>query len=241
MLAKDSGRKARLAAVLFNLAEVLRITAVLIQPFMTHTPGRIFDAIQIDPADAAQTAWASAGTFGLWQPKAPVEPVEPLFPRLDIDREVEALIAAQAARASSTSEADTKTETAHPAAQAAHPDEPSGAVAEGAALIAFTDFTKVQMMVGTVLTCETVAKSDKLLCFRIDVGGTTRQVLSGIAQYYAPEALVGRQVVLVANLKPRKMMGLKSEGMLLSAQDHDTGALRLLTVDEAVAPGSEVG
>ena len=66
VLAKDSGRKARLAAVLFNLAEVLRITAVLIQPFMTHTPGRIFDAIQIDPADAAQTAWASAGMFGLW-------------------------------------------------------------------------------------------------------------------------------------------------------------------------------
>lgn len=253
VLAKDPDQRERLAAVLFNLAEVLRVVAVLIQPFMVHTPLRIFEALKIDPADAAQTAWVSARTFGLWQPSAPVEPIEPLFPRLDVDREVEALTAAQAARAArAAGAADPAADQVDPADSAAQPDEaaagqaprtgsPAGEPAEGVALIEFTDFTRVQMMVGTVLTCEKVPKSDKLLCFRIDVGGQTRQILSGIAQHYAPETLVGRQVVLVANLKPRKMMGLKSEGMLLSAQDRETGAFRLLTVGEAVAPGSEVG
>ena len=107
-------------------------------------------------------------------------------------------------------------------------------------MIGIEDFDKVQLLTAKVVACERVPKSDKLLKETLDVGGTTRTVVSGIANYYTPEEMVGKTVILVANLKPRKMRGILSEGMLLCASD-DKGNLKLLTVEEGIGSGAEIG
>jgi methionyl-tRNA synthetase len=110
---------------------------------------------------------------------------------------------------------------------------------EGIALIEFDDFLKLELKVGTIKECAKVEKADKLLCSQIDMGNEIRQVVSGIASSYQPEELIGKQVIVVANLKPRKIRGLESHGMILCATDN--GKYRILTVDQEVPAGSEVG
>ena len=226
LLAKDPDQQLRLGTVLYNLAEALRVIAVLLSPFLTHTPQKIRAALQIPEEDTAQTAWESSRRFGLWQPAAPVEPSAPIFPRLDVDEEIEALN--EIFRAASG-------DPAEPPA----PAQEEKAV-EGVQLIEFTDFMKTQLVVATVTACEKVKGSDKLLCSQLDVGGESRQVVSGIAEFYSPEEMVGKQVILVANLKPRKIFKKESHGMLLCAEDRTDGSLRLLTVEQPVADGSAV-
>ncbi|MCK9252005.1 MAG: methionine--tRNA ligase [Clostridiales bacterium] len=217
ILARSPELAPRLATVLFNLAETIRIVSILLQPFMTATPPRIWAALGL--ADARLTDWAAARTYGRYRATAPLRS-EPIFPRLDLDKELTALGDLLAA----------------PVAEAKKPEPETVPEPEE---IEFGDFQKVALRVGRVLSCEKVKGSDKLLCSKIDMGGSVRQILSGIAESYKPEEMPGRLVVVVTNLKPRKIRGLMSEGMLLCATRAD-GSCRLLTVDEAAEPGSEI-
>lgn len=218
ILARSEEQSGRLAMVLYNLAEAIRIVSILIQPFMTRTPERIWDALGLD--DPSLRTWESSRTFGLYQSRG-VRKTPPIFPRLDLEKEIEKL------NAMLTMENENPAETQ------------TGESEDTLPLIEFDDFSKVSLRVGTIKACERVKKSDRLLCSQVDMGTETRQIVSGIAASYQPEELVGRQVIVVTNLKPRAIRGIESNGMLLCAETED-GGYRLLTVDQVVASGSEV-
>ena len=213
--------KPRLKTVLYYLAECCRAVAVYIGPTMPSTPARMFAQLGVE--DEALKTWNSVQTFGQLKPGTRVCKGEALFPRIDIKKELEALARAEAPAA--------------PKAEEKKPQEEE----KGFGTIAIDDFAKVQLVTAKVTACERVPKSDKLLKETLDVGGETRTVVSGIAQWYTPEEMVGKTVVLVKNLAPRKMRGVLSEGMLLCASDKD-GNLKLVTVEGGqFAPGSEIG
>lgn len=250
VLAKNESDVPRLATVLYNLAETIRVVSILIQPFLTHTPAKIWSALAIPAGE--QTAWESARTYGLYQAAAPLPKTDPIFPRIDIAKEIAALDAMLQAQADAAAASATPASKVEPASEpAAQPASSAGSsvakgqtpapevVPEGVALIEFDDFLKVNLKVGTVKSCEKVAGSDKLLCSQIDMGSEVRQIVSGIAQSYAPEDMVGKQVIVVTNLKPRKIRGAMSHGMILCATTEN--GYKVLTVDAPVPSGSEVG
>ena len=220
VLARSPEKSLRLAAVLFNLAESIRIVSILLQPFMPSTSPKIQAMLGLD--DDNLCSWESAAVFGLYRAPGGVRKGDPIFPRIDIAREIAELDAMLAAQ--QVAEQAPVAETVAP---------------EGVALIEFADFLKVTLRVGQVLSCEKVKGSDKLLCSQIDLGGEIRQIVSGIAQSYQPEDMPGRQVIVVTNLQPRKIRGVESNGMLLCAITPD--GYRLLSVERPVPPGSEVG
>ena len=224
LLARDEAQRPRLAMVLQQLASALRQVGVMIAPFMPDSSAAILAALAVAD-DPEQTSWASAHVTGLCRPAAAIRPAAPRFPRLDRDEEI-------AYMKRQLSPAGDGAAEAQPAAEApqreAKPD------------IAFDDFTKLELRVAVVTACERVKGADRLLCSQLDLGGgETRQVLSGIAETYAPEEVVGRRVVLVANLAPRRIRGLDSQGMLLCAED-EAGGFRLIEAPEGVPAGSEV-
>lgn len=258
ILARSSEKRARLATVLFNLAEAIRIISVLLQPFMPATPPKIWRFLGIDGPE--HTSWSAAGSFGLYQ-SGGISKSDPIFPRLDLDKELAnlgALLADEAVDKGQAAGGETAQPLEQPDAATGTEDAGSGAVKqpaaeasagsasstaetaaeEGIALIEFADFLKVSLRVGRIISCEKVKGSDKLLCSQIDMGGSVRQIVSGIAESYQPEALPGRLVIVVTNLKPRKIRGNMSDGMLLCAETKE--GYRLLTVDGAAEPGSEV-
>ncbi len=226
VLAKNPEDRPRLGTVLYHLLACARAAAVLIGPFMPRTPGRIF--AQIGVVDAAAQDWASLQIFEALKPGGKVQKGEALFPRIDIAAELEALAPA-APPAEPVAAAPVA--PAAPAAAHAAPEKP--------AEISIDDFDKIDLRVAEVLTCEKVPKADKLLQFTLRVGEETRTVLSGIAQHYTPEEMIGKKVVLLANLAPRKIRGVESRGMLLMASD-DKGNLRALTVDGDIDSGSGI-
>ncbi len=239
VLGRDPEKKEELAAVLLTLAECVRFVAVLIQPFMPNTPARIFE--QLGVADEGLRTWASLSSFGRLPAGTKVQKGEALFPRIDVKKELEALsgqAGAKAAQPKAAEKAEKKAEKAEkPRAEKKPAEIPEGCVTIDA-------FEKLSFRTAKVLACTKVEKSEKLLSFTLDLGNEQRTVLSGIAKAYPdPAVLVGKTLVLFANLAPRKIMGTLSQGMLLSALDEQTGALRLLTVDDAgsIAPGSEIG
>ena len=242
VLGRDPEKKDELAAVLLTLAECVRFVAVLIQPFMPNTPARIFE--QLGVSDESLKTWASLSSFGRLPAGTKVHKGEALFPRIDVKKELETLSgqdgqkAAQPKAAEKTEKTEKKAEKAEkPKAEKKPAEVPEGCVTIDA-------FEKLSFRTAKVLACTKVEKSEKLLSFTLDLGNEQRTVLSGIAKAYPdPEVLVGKTLVLFANLAPRKIMGTLSQGMLLSALDEQTGALRLLTVDDAgsIAPGSEIG
>ena len=212
VLAKNEADKPRLARVLYNLLEAVRICTILLTPFIPDTCQKIFAQI-----GAEKTSWEDAGTWGLLPAAVTVTKGENLFPRIDMDKELKVLEEMEAA---------------------------AKAAAEGPAVefkeeIDFDAFEKVDMTVCKVKHCEAVKKSKKLLKFILDDGsGADRQILSGIAAYYKPEELVGKTVVAVTNLAPRKMMGQESCGMLLSAEKGDK--LTLIMLDDAIEAGAKL-
>jgi len=231
VLGKSEEGLPRLRTVLYNLAECCRAVAVYVAPTMPSTPARIFGQLGVE--DPALKTWDSVRRFGQLKPGTLVKKGEPLFPRIDVKKELGAL-----------------SEPAGPAAEAAPLPEAAPApeaapvveeYEEGFGVISAEEFFKVQLVTAKVVACERVPKSDKLLKETLDIGnGEVRTVLSGIAQWYAPEDMVGRTVALVKNLAPRKMRGILSEGMLLCASD-DRGNLKLVTVDGGeFAPGAEI-
>ena len=219
VLAKREEDRGRLGTVLYVLAECARIVAVAISPVMPRTPARIYEQLGI--RDEALMTWDSIKRFGAMDGQT-VHKGEALFPRLDIEKELK--------------------ETAMPAVQEkAEPQTEAEVTFTQADEVGIDSFEPVQLVVAKVLECQKVPKADKLLQLRLKVGNTERTVLSGIAKHYAPEALIGKKVVLFANLAPRKIRGIESSGMLLCAVNEQAGKLTLLTVDEDIEDGSEIG
>ena len=211
-LAKDEAQHARLDTVLYNLLESIRVAATLLHPFLPETAERIFKQLNI-----AHPTWDSLTAFGALPAGHQLNQGEILFARIDIPKKLEEMQKAAEAKA---------------AAEAAAANPPK-------AEIAFDDFLKVDMTVVKVLACENVKKSEKLLKFQLDDGtGKPRQILSGIAKYYKAEELVGKTLVAVTNLAPRKMMGQESCGMLLSAEKDDK--LNLIMLDDAIPAGAKL-
>ncbi|NLC83507.1 MAG: methionine--tRNA ligase, partial [Ruminococcaceae bacterium] len=232
ILAKDESQKARLGMVLYNLAESIRIVSILIQPFMTRTPLKTWHLLGI--TDSAQTSWEAARQYGLFNANVPVQKGEPLFPRIDIVKEIAALdaeleVEAAAVQAAGSNIPDTAAVASERTSGAAVAAGEVCKPAKEVVTIEYADFEKLQLLVGTIKHCEKVKDADKLLVSQIDIGTEIRTVVSGIAQSYAPEDLIGKQVVLVANLKPRKIRGILSHGMILSAVSE--GEFQIVTVD----------
>ena len=236
VLAKNEADRPRLGTVLYVLLECARIVAVLIAPTMPRTPERIF--AQIGVTDETLKTWASVKVFGGVVPGSKVHKGEALFPRIDVAKELELLEAEKQAaldHAKEMAEKDAK-QNELPA-----PVDEEKTVFTQRDLIQFEDFEKVQLVVAKVLKCEKVPKADKLLMSTLKVGDTERVVVSGIAKFYTPEEMVGKKVVLLANLALRKIRGVESHGMLLCAANADDSKLSLLTVDSNMEDGCEIG
>ncbi len=223
ILGRDEEGKERLGQVLFNLAEVIRIVSVLISPFMPETASKIRADFHLTSEDLS--SWDSAFTYGLFKAGNKIERKPALFPRIDLAKELEELTAID-------SKLNKAKEAKENKGKADAGEKEEKAVAE----ISFDDFVKVEYRLGKVLECESVEGSKKLLKLQIDLGSEKRQILSGIAQWYKPEDLLGKNLVVVTNLKPRKMMGHMSEGMVLCAEEGDD--LKVLTIEGDLAPGA---
>ena len=225
VLGKDESQKARLARVMYNLLESIRISAVLLTPFIPDTAEKIF--AQIGAGEDART-WESAAIFGVLPADVTIHRGENLFPRIDMEKELKEL-----------ENLEKKPEEAKPA-QSPKAAAKSEAPAQSE-YITIDDFAKVKFVTAKVLACEAVPKSAKLLRFTLDCGEETpRQILSGIHEWYEPEDLVGKTVVACTNLKPRKMMGIMSNGMLISAvKEEPDGSekLHLVILDDKVPAG----
>ena len=234
VLGRSEEGRGKLNTVLYHLAECVRAIAVHIGPTMPQTPQRIYQ--QLGLTDPALMTWQSVQKFGGLQPGILVKKGAPLFPRIDIPKELQSLADEAQAKAQEKTSAQEK---AQPQAPAAEPDKAPEAQADP--LITFEDFAKVKLVTAKVVACEKVEKADKLLKETLELkNGERRTVVSGIAKYYTPEEMVGKTVVLVSNLAPRKMRGIVSEGMLLCASD-EAGNLKLLTVEDCQAGGWEIG
>ena len=232
ILAKDEASKAKLANSLYNLAEAIRIVSILIQPFMTKAPALIWE--QIGVKDDAIKTWDSAKEWGLLPADVQVKKGPAIFPRIDMKKELEELEAAmKKAQESSVANQTKKAEEAKKAQAEEKEEEP---VQE----ITIDDFDKIKLKVGTVIASEKMKGSKKLLKNQIKIGNETRQILSGISPDYTPEEMVGKKVIVLTNLPPRKMMGEMSYGMILVAED-ENGQLALASVDKTdFADGSEL-
>ena len=217
VLGKDPAKKDRLAAVLYNLLEGIRVCAVLLTPFMPDTVVKIFD--QIGAPEEAR-AYETADKFGVLPTNVTVHRGETLFPRIDAQKELAELEAEE--KAAKTPAVEEKKEEI-----VLEPE------------IGIEDFGKVELRVAKILSCEKVPKAKKLYKIQLDDGMGGRQIVSGIAQHYAPEELVGKKIIVVANLKPAKLCGVESSGMLL-AGDREDGSVCVTLVDDSVPVGTRL-
>ncbi len=222
-LAKDESKKERLATVLYNLVESISIGASLLEPFMPETADKILAQL-----GARKRSLEVMNMFGLYQSGNKVtDKPEILFARLDVNEVLEKVEAKKAADAAAQAEPET-TEGAADVIDI-----------EPKAEITFDDFEKLQFQVGEIIACEAVKKSKKLLCSQVRVGSQVKQIVSGIKAHYTPEEMVGKKVMVVVNLKPAKLAGILSEGMLLCAEDAE-GNLALMTPEKDMPAGAEI-
>lgn len=229
LLAKDEANKARLGTVLYNLAECLRIIGVTLQPFLTRTSPKIF--AQLGITDEVLMSFDSIHTFGLLPVGQKVVKGEALFPRIDMKKELEYLNSLMPAK-----EEAPKAEAKEEAPKAEEAPELPEMLPE----ISYDDFSKLDLRLAKVISCEEVPKSKKLLKFTLDLGTEQRTVLSGIKKWFSPDQLVGKTVVVVANLAPKMMCGIESHGMILCASDAGDVNLSPLTVMSEMAAGLKV-
>ena len=216
-LAKDETKKDRLSEVLYNLVESISYGATLLESFMPSTSRRILEQLNAEPRTIEQM-----NHFGLYRSGAKVtDKPEILFARMDIKEVLEKVEARKAAEE---------------AAKA--PKEPVIDI-EPKENVSYDDFAKLQFQVGEIISCEAVPKADKLLCSQVKVGSQVRQIVSGIRNTYSPEEMVGKKVMVLVNLEPRKIRGLVSEGMLLCAED-ENGNLSLVTPEKEMPAGAEI-
>lgn len=216
LLGKDPERKARLDTVLYNLAETLRVISILIRPFMEETSKEIINQLGIDE----KTLWSSGNTWGKISKDIKVKKGKILFPRLDLKKEIEIF----------TKENDKFVET--------RKKEKSNIEEKEEGLITIEDFDKLEMKIGDIISVENHPNADKLLVIRLKIGEEERQVVSGISKYYEKEELLGKQVVVVCNLKPAILRGIKSEGMILAAEKGKK--LTLVSTLEEIKSGAKV-
>lgn len=225
VLAKDESNKDKLANVMYTLAESLRIIGILITPAMPNTSKAIFEQLSIK--DNNLLIWDSAKTFGLLPKDLSITKGNVIFPRIDIEKELkdlDAMIEATKAKVKNnlSNKEETKTEEKEQ--------------------IAFEDFLKMDFKIGQVLECEKIKKSNKLLKSKVKIGDKIVQIVSGIANYYTPEEMIGKRVVVLTNLKPAKLCGEISEGMILAASDNNNN-LKIITVEDSeniIKSGAEV-
>lgn len=222
MLAKDPSKKARLGTVLYNLSESIRIAATILTAFIPSSAAKILDCFGIDSNDIDLN---KAGVFGLLKPQTNVVKAQPIFPRIDVKKELQDIETMMIKRhKESQKSADKPVITQN---QDKIKDE-----------ITIDDFFKTDLRVAKILACEKVEKSDKLLKIQLSLGKEERQVVSGIAKYYKPEELIGKKVILVANLKPAKLRGVESQGMILCGENGDN--VRLIEPDQSLPEGSTI-
>ena len=249
-LAKDEENKGRLGSVLYNLCESLRFIAVLLLPFMPRTPQRIWDQIGIGGAAELQK-WESLASWGLLPPGTRAERQADLFPRLDIEKELKALLGEKLPgvdgkagtdgtigaggikkeESGITDNIDNKDnkDNKDVLREPGKPDK-----------ISIDDFSRVEIRVGRIISCEPVPKTDKLMQLQVDLGeDEPRQIVAGIAKAYSPEELPGKKALFVVNLQPAKLRGILSNGMILAATSPD-GELALTAVDKDLPPGSKI-
>ncbi|NOH16612.1 methionine--tRNA ligase [Clostridium cochlearium] len=211
ILAKDENKKDRLGTVLYNLSETLRIISVLISAFLPKTSEKINEQLNVN-----LTTWDSIASFDGTKAGTKVVKGDALFPRIDVEAKIEELN-------------NLKKE-----------EEPKREIKTIKEEITIDDFDKIDLRVVKVISCEPVKGAKKLLKLKVDLGGEERQVISGIAQYYKPEELVGKSVILVANLKPVKLRGELSQGMILAAATDDDSKLFTVTIPGELPTGSQV-
>ena len=224
-LAKDETKQDRLATVLYNLMEGIRMAAVALAAYLPDTSAKILDMLGTQERD-----YLKLDQFGLLETGGKVvEKPEILFARVDIKELMEKVEADKAANAQAQS-------AAVPAEEA---ETEEGIDIEPKAEITFDDFEKLQFQVGEIIACEAVKKSKKLLCSQVKIGNQVRQIVSGIRKHYSPEEMVGKKVMVVTNLKPATLAGVKSEGMILCAEDAD-GNLSLMVPEKKMPAGAEI-
>ena len=208
VLAKDEANKPRLARVMYNLLETIRICGILLTPYMPDSAEKIREQIG---ADESVYNWETAGVYGSLPQTVTVHKGAALFPRIDMNKELAFLEERMDKQKKAAEKAAKKAE------KAAKKDEKK---LEGV-MIGIDDFAKVELKTAKILSCEPVKKSDKLLCLQVELGEEKRQIVSGIAEYYKPEDMVGKTVIVVSNLKPAKLRGVESQGMILAADTPD--------------------
>ena len=216
-LAKDETKQDRLATVLYNLVEGISMGASLLETFMPETTERILKQL-----NAEKRGFDTLNVFGLYPSGNKVtDKPEILFARLDVKEVME------------------KVEKLHPHVEEPAAEEKAGIDLEPKAEITFEDFEKMQFQVGEIISCEAVKKSKKLLCSQVKIGSQVRQIVSGIKAHYTPEEMVGKKVMVLTNLKPAKLAGVLSEGMILCAEDEE-GNLSLVTPEKEMPAGAEI-
>ena len=221
-LAKDEEKKDRLATVLYNLTEAITIGASLLSSFMPETSEKILAQLNTE-----KRTLEAMDQFGLYPNGNKVtEKPEILFARMDVKEVLEKV-------------ETMKAEEAKAAGEEENAQEESVVDVEKKPEITYDDFAKLQFQIGQIVKCEEVPKSKKLLCSQVKIGSETRQIVSGIKAWYKPDQMVGKKVMVVTNLKPAKLAGMLSEGMILCAED-DEGNLALMTPEKDIKPGSEV-
>ncbi len=222
-LGKSEESKPRLATVLYNLLDAIRIISGLLSPFMPSTMPKVWEQIGATPENVT---YDNLSVFGVLPADVTVHKGEILFPRIDVEKEIEELNSII-------------NENMKKAQENLSENEKSPEVIELLPEIAIDDFAKVEIRVAKVISCEKVKKSKKLLCLQLDDGMGGRQVVSGIAQYYKPEELIGKKIQLIANLKPAKLCGVESNGMICAADLAD-GGCKVLFVDDDIPVGAKI-
>ena len=218
-LAKDTSKSDKLDTVLYYLSETIRIATVLLQAFLIEIPAKIFEKFAVD---STKQTFESIKAFNKTNYGKTIDKGENLFPRLDVEKEIAYL------DTPNTPQVEEKKE------------EKMEEKANTVNYITFDDFTKVQLLTGKIVNSEKVEGADKLLKNTVEIGNETRIIVSGIAKYYKPEEIIGKTVVVVGNLAPRKLRGIESQGMLLCAVDEEKDLLSLVTIDKPLSSGLEV-
>lgn len=223
-LAKEESKKARLGTVLYNLAESLRIIGVLSSPVMVRTSAQIFKALNTD-----KTSWESLNAFGALEPGSNITRPDALFPRIDMEKELQALEALNPSKSGAVSpEKDSVSQ------KSVSPKGQEGSKEQ----ITIDQFDKLDLRIGVIKYSERVKGADKLLKSIVDIG-EERTIVSGIANWYSPEELIGKEVVVVANLKPAKLRGILSQGMILCGEN-EKGELKIISPEAVLGAGAKV-
>ena len=227
-LAKDEDKKDRLATVLYNLVEAITIGASLLESFMPETSEKILSQLQAEKRTLDQM-----DTFGLYPSGGKVtDKPEILFARMDVKEVLEKAEKLQAEQAAAAA-------AENGAADAEEKQEEPVIDIEAKPEISYDDFAAMQFQVGEIISCEAVPKSKKLLCSQVKIGSQVKQIVSGIKAHYSPEEMVGKKVMVLVNLKPAKLAGVMSEGMILCAEDAE-GNLSLMVPEKKMPAGAEI-